>query len=102
METDDAPYVACGFPSLIHTSNSAADCFMFPNPFHTSTVFSVNRQLLNADLFFYDVNGRAVKVIHNIEEGKTTITRDDLSNGVYFFTIIANGEILASGKVLVY
>ncbi len=77
----------------------------YPNPFNpvTNIVFEIP-QKENVKLIVYDLLGRKVKTLINgyLNPGKHYITfqADDLSSGIYFYSIQAGGLVLTKSMVL--
>ncbi|MDD5571252.1 MAG: PKD domain-containing protein [Bacteroidales bacterium] len=86
----------------INELNSSAAVRMFPNPFNTS--FTVNFSdatiLRNAVMKIYDVCGKEVKNISLISK-ETNVDKGELQNGMYFYRLINNNEIIGNGKLIV-
>ena len=76
---------------------------IYPNPFSTSATVRINPVLLkNAkDISFavYDLLGREVKKIKDIDKEQTTITRDNLPSGLYIYKIYSKKRIIYTGKL---
>lgn len=81
----------------------------FPNPFNPSTTirFFLNKEA-NVSLIIYDASGRTMDIVINNKSYSTgsqelTYTNANLSSGVYFYSLFANGVLVDSKKmVLVY
>ena len=71
-----------------------------PNPFSSVAYLSINRNLENADLSIYDLQGQKVREINNISGQGVTINRDGLSNGLYFIRLKENNQIF-TGKLMI-
>lgn len=74
---------------------------VFPNPFHSTATIQFNRIIQKGDLFLYDNIGREIKHISNITEKNISISREGMSDGIYFFSIREEGKIVGSGTVVV-
>jgi hypothetical protein len=103
-------YCAVGPCGLCPAPNGIADNFsdgspikVFPNPFSTSTQIQINPGLLNTgmDLIFvmYDVNGKEVRN-EAVSNPAILVDRGNLSNGIYFYRLILNGNPIADGKII--
>ncbi len=82
------------------------DVKVYPNPFQNSTTimysFSENKNT-NVQLIIYNSIGAKIKLVPiNNSIGSIAINRNDMPNGVYFYTMISNNEILASGKMVTW
>ncbi|MGB1039439.1 MAG: LamG-like jellyroll fold domain-containing protein [Flavobacteriales bacterium] len=76
-----------------------------PNPFHTQTILT-NYTKSNTSLCFklYSTSGKLVKEVMNIKNGQTVISREGLSNGIYFYKITDSEGISLDyevGKLLI-
>jgi len=83
----------------------------FPNPFNPSTTFRFDlKKDANISISVYDVSGRLIsKVIDNAfyssgsKQFRYNFINSGISSGVYFYSLIANGVLIDSKKmVLVY
>lgn len=75
-----------------------------PNPFAESTVitYSVPATVKKAQIHFYDASG---KLLQSVEiagrgAGKLQIFGQDLSSGTYTYTLVADGQVSASRKLV--
>ncbi|MBA3704943.1 MAG: T9SS type A sorting domain-containing protein [Bacteroidetes bacterium] len=75
---------------------------VYPNPFiiNFTLKFSSEIVIKNTKMKIYDVSGREVKTI-SIASNETIINRDELQNGIYFYSIINNNKKIANGKLVV-
>ncbi|HMS34117.1 MAG TPA: S8 family serine peptidase [Ignavibacteria bacterium] len=81
----------------------------YPNPFNPSTtiVFKLNKSG-NVSLVIYDVRGKEIdRIVDNkfYERGNIQLNYSNpgLSSGVYFYSMLVNGEVIDSKKmILVY
>lgn len=76
-----------------------------PNPFSESTVITLNipESTQKASIFIYDMSGKQVKAIPVSERGETNITvyASDLSAGMYIYTLIVDGKVKVTRKMIV-
>ncbi len=75
-----------------------------PNPFAEQTVinYSIPATVVKAQIHFYDGMG---KLIHSVDVterglGSLTVFGSDLSTGVYTYTLVADGQIVATKKMM--
>lgn len=75
---------------------------VYPNPFSDQTTFVITSEKLNETYSFEmtDVLGKKVKQIRTNEK-QFTVSRDDLKNGMYFYSIKNSDGIVAKGKVII-
>ena len=75
-----------------------------PNPFAEQTVinFSIPETVKKAQIHFYDANGRFMNSVEINERGLGSITvfGSDLSTGVYTYTLVADGQVVATKKMM--
>jgi len=75
-----------------------------PNPFAEKTTinYTIPKEVSEATLLFYDMNGRIIKQVEITErgEGKITVYGENLKNGIYTYSLIADGELIATKKML--
>ena len=75
-----------------------------PNPFKENTVINYNipTEISEAKLLFYDLNGRIIKefIIDERGESKLTVYGTNLKTGVYTYSLIADGELIATKKMV--
>jgi Secretion system C-terminal sorting domain len=76
---------------------------LYPNPFSSEAVLSISPsiQINNAVLFVYDIAGRLVSSINNITKNEIIINRGNLKNGLYFYKLTDNGNIIGNGKFII-
>ena len=75
-----------------------------PNPFAESTVISYNitANFSKAQINFVNANGKIIKT-HDIVEkgqGQLTVFANDLSSGVYTYTLVVDGKIIDSKRMI--
>jgi hypothetical protein len=75
-----------------------------PNPFAEQTVinFSIPETVQKAQIHFYDGNGRFMNSVELTERGlgSVTVFGSDLSTGVYTYTLVADGQVVATKKMM--
>ena len=76
-----------------------------PNPFSESTVISLNipDKAQTASIFIYDMSGKQVENIAVSERGETNITvyARDLVAGMYFYTLVVDGRVSVTRRMVV-
>ena len=72
----------------------------FPNPFSSSTILQVGIELKNATLTLYDIYGRKVQTKENISGQKITLYRNNLPSGIYFYKLMQDNNLVATGKLI--
>ena len=75
-----------------------------PNPFAEQTVinFSIPETVKKAQIHFYDGNGRFMNSVEVVERGlgSVTVFGSDLSSGVYTYSLVADGQVVATKKMM--
>ncbi|MGE0560376.1 MAG: tail fiber domain-containing protein [Flavobacteriales bacterium] len=88
---------------LVNSNSIILDQNM-PNPFAENTVINYNipTEVMEAKLLFYDLNGRIIKelMIEERGESKLTVYGNNLKTGVYTYSLIADGELIATKKMV--
>lgn len=82
---------------------NSKNILVYPNPLHTNGTIKIDPavKLTNAELKITDVMGRVVKTISLIQTNEFTFEREKLSDGVYFYQLIQDNEIIAKGKLVI-
>jgi len=81
--------------------NSNHFSFAFPNPFSQTATIRFDKELYHSSFKLFDIFGQVVNSIENISGKEITISRENLSAGVYFYTVIDKNASLYSGKVII-
>jgi len=75
-----------------------------PNPFAEQTVinFSIPETVGKAQIHFYNGEGKLMQSLDVVERGLGSITvfGSDLSSGVYTYTLIADGQAVATKRMV--
>jgi len=90
----------CNIIGINDPGNSFNETKFYPNPFQFQTVITVDRNLKNAQIILYDVLGQEVKNIQNISGKEIKIERGNLQNGIYFYSLKQDDQIIATGKLI--
>ena len=92
--------------------NGGYDVVLYPNPFSTSATLEIKGAIPNGavTMVVMDMIGRDLKTISLSNNSATvntqntmqfTIERNDLANGMYFYKLVNNKDIIAGGKFTV-
>lgn len=81
-------------------TNIGVNYQLSPNPFSTSFEIVCSKVLDDATLYLFDISGKIILEIENMNENQISIQRNNLKNGIYFFKIIENNITLANGKIV--
>jgi hypothetical protein len=82
--------------------NLPANIFCYPNPFSDFTTINFddeNNQ--KCTLIIYDITGRRIREIKNITNNKILIEKNNSPNGLYFFQLSNDREILGTEKFII-
>lgn len=75
-----------------------------PNPFTENTfiAFSLSKDVEQAELFVYDMNGEQIAKYPISERGKAgiTIEGNSLKAGMYFYALIADGQVIDTKRMI--
>jgi hypothetical protein len=75
-----------------------------PNPFaeQTAITYNIPQNTGFAQILFYDINGRQIKAVDITAKGKgqLNVYANDLTNGMYSYTLIADGKIIDTKKMV--
>ena len=75
-----------------------------PNPFAEQTTISyfIPDEVSDAQIFFYDNNGTVLKMVDINEKGsgELNVFAADLSSGIYTYTLIADGKVIETKKMV--
>ncbi|MBK6963629.1 MAG: CotH kinase family protein [Bacteroidales bacterium] len=80
------------------------DSEIWPNPFHTTAVFTVNSdtKIEDGSLSIYSSTGFEAARYENINTIQTAITTKGLHPGIWFYRFVSNsGSVVVSGKMMV-
>jgi hypothetical protein len=75
-----------------------------PNPFSESTTinYTVPEGAGNASMVIYDMSGRMIKEVELANgTGQLNVYASDLSSGTYTYSIVADGNVIDSKKMVV-
>lgn len=103
--------VSCYFPIALILENSNAinennyineNFKIYPNPTDNIAILEFNNaKNKNSTFILYNTNGQVVQTIMNITSEKIEIEKQDLTNGIYFFQLWAENQIIAAGKLAI-
>jgi hypothetical protein len=78
------------------------NCSIYPNPFNANFTLRISADvnLAKVELRIIDLCGKEVKSVL-MSSYETTVSRDELQSGIYFYNIINNNESIGKGKLIV-
>jgi hypothetical protein len=75
-----------------------------PNPFAESTVitYSIPASVQKAQIHFYDGQGKLINSVDVVERGngQLNVFANDLSTGVYTYSLVADGQVVATKRMM--
>ncbi|MBI3502646.1 MAG: T9SS type A sorting domain-containing protein [Bacteroidetes bacterium] len=75
---------------------------LYPNPFSYSAIIKLNPETIhNGVLSIYDITGKLVSSVQNINSNTIFLERGDLGKGIYFYKISEDDKNLATGKFII-
>ncbi|MEW6468607.1 MAG: T9SS type A sorting domain-containing protein [Bacteroidota bacterium] len=92
----------CQFVNIEDVYNEN-QCRMFPIPFSDYATLDINPFYFpegEAELILYNSIGKEIRRIY-IHSPRTTISREDLSSGIYLYQIVISSRIIGSGRLVI-
>jgi len=74
---------------------------IFPNPFSSQTTIQISETMSDATILMYDILGRKVQEIKNVEGRTATLSVSHLPGGIYIVQLIRNNIVVAMDKVII-
>ena len=75
-----------------------------PNPFSEQTTigYFLTENVVKAQMLFYNAQGKLIQSVDLNERGKCSLNvfAQDLSNGIYTYTLVVDGKIVETKKML--
>lgn len=75
-----------------------------PNPFAEKTVitYSIPESVGKAQIHFYNSQGKLINTVEIIDrgQGQLNVFADDLSSGIYTYTLVADGQIVSTKRMM--
>ncbi|MFH0864945.1 MAG: choice-of-anchor L domain-containing protein [Bacteroidota bacterium] len=83
--------------------NNSIEVKVFPNPFNDYTTFVITGMNKNEQysIILYDLMGKTVKRINNIQSNIFNFRKDKLPSGMYFYKLHNGKEDIAMGKIII-
>ena len=72
-----------------------------PNPFTQSTQITLNQIYHSIALAIYDIQGKQVAQQHYADCDKIQLSRNQLSNGLYFLKLTLDDKAVETGKIVI-
>jgi hypothetical protein len=74
---------------------------IYPNPFSTSAIIKINKNLKEATLQIYNSLGQEIKRIQHIFGREVKLERDNLVIGVYLLRLTEESRIIMENKIII-
>jgi uncharacterized delta-60 repeat protein/uncharacterized repeat protein (TIGR01451 family) len=76
---------------------------VIPNPFSSSALLKLEglENTENLVLEIFSLNGQRIQYLNNSQNGQFQLSRSEMVQGIYFFTIRQKGLVVARGKMVV-
>lgn len=88
--------------STVAVEKETAIISVFPNPFHTETIISIEEGNYNQlQLEVYDALGRSINVVYSEDTKRIVLSKGNLEAGVYWFRLLGDDEVVGTGKLVV-
>lgn len=83
-------------------SSEMVELKVYPNPLESKARFELeDKQLRNLSFKVYDVTGRVVHEANYEQAYQFDLYKNNLSSGIYFYTLQSNGKNINQGKIIV-
>lgn len=92
---------ASGILSVYDDNSTAKNITAYPNPFNEYTTIEFeNYKNKEFTLEVINIQGQIVSIINNITTGHVKIERNNFINGLYFYRLICDRQVFATGKLI--
>ena len=88
-------YIDEDFSTTIYENNlnSDVEIIAYPNPFIEETEINIYNLNSEYSISLYDIQGKVVLTMNNLKKNKLVISSENISRGIYWFTINNHPEI---------
>jgi uncharacterized repeat protein (TIGR01451 family) len=79
------------------------DVKVIPNPFNNTAQLKLEglEYTDNLELEIFNLNGQRIQFLNNSQNGQFQLSKGEMSQGIYFFSVHQNGKVVARGKMVV-
>jgi hypothetical protein len=79
------------------------DVKVIPNPFRNQATLQLEglENTENLELEIFNLNGQRIQFLNNSQNGQFQLSRGEMTQGIYFFSVRQNGKVVARGKMVV-
>ncbi|MFI5219764.1 MAG: T9SS type A sorting domain-containing protein [Bacteroidia bacterium] len=87
---------------IVSVNPGINETVIFPNPFSVLATLELNSKFIseNTECKIYDAMGKMVST-YKIKNRETTISRGNLSQGIYFYYVVNENNIISKGKLII-
>jgi hypothetical protein len=98
----DTAGVVSGIANYQNNSEGLSDAFPNPSANQITIKYNYGATTKNVNLILTDVLGRIVKtIVLNDSKGEKTITVVDLNSGIYFYSLVKDGQTISTKKIII-
>ncbi len=97
------PCAPCVQPNAVAEIKNEYEIALYPNPFSNQTQITIDAELIGVDGLVFvvvDMQGRTVRQIP-VTSTTLDLERGDLAAGLFLYRLMANGQVYATGKMIV-
>jgi hypothetical protein len=80
--------------------NEQNSMLTYPNPFNSSFSVETFKPIDHGTFILFDISGKVVIRVNELIGAEWIIQRNDLSAGMYFYTLTEKGKIIGKGKLI--
>jgi hypothetical protein len=79
------------------------DVKVIPNPFSKTAQLKLEglENTENLELEIFSLNGQRIQILNNSQNGQFQLSKGEMSQGIYFFSVRQNGKVVVRGKMVV-
>jgi uncharacterized delta-60 repeat protein len=90
-------------PLSVVQNDLKIDVNVIPNPFNNTAQLILEglENSENLELEIYNLNGQRIQFLNDTQNGQFQLSRGEMSQGIYFFSVQQNGKVVARGKMVV-
>lgn len=86
----------------INENKNQVNYNLYPNPFSNSTILKFDYSgYQNYRLQIINQNGQIINTIENIKTGEIEIRKGNMKKGIYYYRLLTEKVIIASGKMII-
>lgn len=76
---------------------------VYPNPFTDEATFVIGSSVVlkDASLHVYDILGKEVVSLVNIQNHEFKMQRNNMTTGIYFYRLVNDSKMIGSGKLMI-